>query len=68
MAEFKPCNTLGAVLDGSIVANLLFGIFTMQVHFYYRTFPKDERSLKILVILADMHTPLFWTPVFFDVH
>ena len=53
MADFKPCNTLGAILDGTIVANLLFGIFNIQVYFYYRTFPKDQCSLKILVRLLN---------------
>ena len=69
MAEFKPCNILGAILDGTIVANLLFGIFTLQVHSYYRTFSKDQRSLKILVTLAGMHvSSRLNTYVFFDVH
>ena len=60
MADSQLHNTLGALLDGAIVANLLFGIFVIQVHFYYRRFPQDQRSLKILVRLANMHIFLCW--------
>jgi hypothetical protein len=37
MAHPDPQTTFGALFDGLIVANLLFGMFTMQVHIYYRT-------------------------------
>jgi hypothetical protein len=49
MVNFIARTTLGAVLDGAILANILFGILTVQVHVYYRTFPQDRLLLKILV-------------------
>jgi hypothetical protein len=49
MANFNSKITLGALLDGVILANILFGILTVQAHVYYRTFPQDRLLLKILV-------------------
>jgi len=49
MIDIHPHTTVGALEGGVIVANLLFGVLTMQVDIYYRKFPKDRMALKILV-------------------
>jgi len=49
MHNFDLHTTLGALAGGVILANLLFGVFTLQVHIYYKKYPHDRRSLKILV-------------------
>jgi len=52
MIGLNLCYTLGTILGGTIVANLLFGIFVAQVCFYYRRFPQDQRSLKFVVAVV----------------
>ncbi|KAJ4465845.1 hypothetical protein C8R41DRAFT_906432 [Lentinula lateritia] len=41
--------TFGALLCGSFIVILLFGIFIVQVYLYYKGYPKDKLLLKILV-------------------
>ncbi|KAJ3848271.1 hypothetical protein EV368DRAFT_68419 [Lentinula lateritia] len=41
--------TFGALLCGSFIVILLFGIFIVQVYLYYKGYPKDKFLLKILV-------------------
>jgi hypothetical protein len=49
MEGFNTQTTAGVLLKGVAMANLLFGISTVQVCVYYQTFPRDRWSLKILV-------------------
>jgi hypothetical protein len=57
MKDFNPQITVGALLAGVIIANVLFGVSTVQVHVYYRTFPGDRWTLKILV--RDQHVFMY---------
>ncbi|KAJ7302612.1 hypothetical protein DFH08DRAFT_826495 [Mycena albidolilacea] len=41
--------TLGSIEIGGVVGTFLFGIITLQVHNYYRTYPADSIPLKLLV-------------------
>ncbi|KAH9846319.1 hypothetical protein C2E23DRAFT_597098 [Lenzites betulinus] len=43
-------NTFGAVLLGTFVALILYGVTLHQAHQYYRTYPDDRRALKSLVV------------------
>jgi len=42
-------NTLGAFLIGLIASSAAFGIFTSQVYTYYRVFPSDKLSYKLVI-------------------
>ncbi|KAJ3517341.1 hypothetical protein NLJ89_g571 [Agrocybe chaxingu] len=42
-------DTIGAVEIGSLFAVFLFGILTLQTHFYYLTYPNDRWTHKLLV-------------------
>lgn len=41
--------TLGSIEIGGVVSTFLFGIVTLQVWNYYRRYPADGRTLKLLV-------------------
>ncbi|KAJ7155248.1 hypothetical protein C8R46DRAFT_1356472 [Mycena filopes] len=43
-------STLGAVEVGTLLSIFLFGIVTVQVSSYYRNFPNDPWSIKLLVV------------------
>ncbi|KDQ57197.1 hypothetical protein JAAARDRAFT_207512 [Jaapia argillacea MUCL 33604] len=45
-------NTFGAAYIGSMVTLVMYGITTLQTYFYFLRFPKDERSLKVLVSIV----------------
>jgi hypothetical protein len=38
MKDFNPQTTVGALSEGVIITNLLFGVSTIQIHIHYRTF------------------------------
>lgn len=38
-------NTLGAMQIGTLVALFLFGIVSLQAHYYLETFGRDDRKL-----------------------
>ncbi|KAF7365780.1 Saposin B-type domain-containing protein [Mycena venus] len=60
--------TLGSIEIGGIVGTFLFGIITLQVHNYYRTYPADSIPLKLLVaviwFLELGHTISTWHAIF----
>ncbi|KAF7290105.1 hypothetical protein HMN09_01315700 [Mycena chlorophos] len=49
LAAFNPNPTIGALLVGTLVSYVLFGITTVQVYLYYGRFPDDRLDLKGLV-------------------
>ena len=44
-------NTIGVMVCGIMISNLLFGCLTMQVFTYYQDYPHDSWRLKTLVRL-----------------
>ncbi|KAL0952970.1 hypothetical protein HGRIS_007181 [Hohenbuehelia grisea] len=42
-------DTFGAGFIGALVTGVLYGITTLQTYFYYVSYPKDSRNLKLLV-------------------
>jgi len=42
-------NTLGALLIGTLLGVLLFGMITLQVYTYVMDYPKDKWHLKFMV-------------------
>ncbi|KAF7371213.1 hypothetical protein MSAN_00756900 [Mycena sanguinolenta] len=66
MSSLGP--TLGAIEIGAIFSTLFFGISTMQAYNYYRDYPKDRLTLKVLVIgiwsLELLHSALLWHTIY----
>ncbi|KAF7317355.1 hypothetical protein HMN09_00471700 [Mycena chlorophos] len=46
MAAFDPASTLGALLIGSLLSCLLWGIGAVQAYVYYSRYPRDSLLLK----------------------
>lgn len=44
-------STFGAMLIGSFITMVIYGITTLQMYFYYLSFPKDSYWIKLLVAL-----------------
>ncbi|KAJ7059616.1 hypothetical protein C8F01DRAFT_1254528 [Mycena amicta] len=61
-------DTLGATVVGFVVSTFLLGVLSLQVFHYYRNFPDDRRSMKILVgtvWLLDLgHTICGWMGIY----
>ncbi|KAJ7052232.1 hypothetical protein C8F01DRAFT_1261948 [Mycena amicta] len=49
MSAFDPNPTLGAVLIGTLLSTVLFGVTTMQSYLYYMHFPADAAMIKATV-------------------
>ncbi|KAJ7052245.1 hypothetical protein C8F01DRAFT_1261958 [Mycena amicta] len=49
MSAFDPNPTLGAVLIGTLLSTVLFGVTTMQTYMYYMHFPADAAMIKATV-------------------
>ncbi|KDR76332.1 hypothetical protein GALMADRAFT_247721 [Galerina marginata CBS 339.88] len=49
--SFEIQDTFGAMLIGTFVTMILYGITTLQAYFYYLSFPKDGKQTKLLVLL-----------------
>ncbi|KAJ6463466.1 hypothetical protein C8R45DRAFT_520947 [Mycena sanguinolenta] len=60
--------TLGALEIGGVFSTLLFGISTMQAYNYYRDYPKDRLTLKVMVMviwsLELVHSILLWHTIY----
>jgi len=48
-STFNPYVVIGPVVLGALVNACLFGGLVIQTYVYYANFPKDHRSIKILV-------------------
>jgi len=48
-SSFNVDKTLGALLVGTLVSYMLFGVTTTQAYIYYGRFPKDPRKMKAMV-------------------
>jgi len=51
-STFDPHTSFGPLHCGVVVANILFGILTLQANVYYKKFPHDRRLVKILVAVV----------------
>ncbi|KAF9450352.1 hypothetical protein P691DRAFT_758270 [Macrolepiota fuliginosa MF-IS2] len=49
MEAFHISNTFGVMLIGALITMSIYGITTLQVYFYYMSYPKDEWWMKWLV-------------------
>ncbi|KAF8212604.1 hypothetical protein K438DRAFT_1804846 [Mycena galopus ATCC 62051] len=47
--SFNADSTLGALLVGTLLSFVLFGVTTTQTYFYSGRFPNDSRNMKLLV-------------------
>ncbi|KAJ7083053.1 hypothetical protein B0H15DRAFT_851016 [Mycena belliarum] len=47
--SFDADSTLGALLVGTLVSYVLFGVTTTQVYIYYDRFPEDSSKMKAMV-------------------
>nr|GAT51870.1 predicted protein [Mycena chlorophos] len=52
LAAFNPNPMIGAILIGTLVSSVLYGISTAQCYLYYTRFPMDSPRLKILVAIV----------------
>ncbi|KAJ7844676.1 hypothetical protein B0H13DRAFT_2364070 [Mycena leptocephala] len=50
--SFDADSTLGALLIGTLVSYVLFGVATTQTYIYYGRFPDDSRAMKATVALV----------------
>ncbi|KAF9066523.1 hypothetical protein BDP27DRAFT_1227386 [Rhodocollybia butyracea] len=50
--------TIGAMLIGVLFATFFQGVLTVQAYIYYESFPKDKRSIKLLVCNFNLAEPL----------
>ncbi|KAF7291293.1 hypothetical protein MIND_01273200 [Mycena indigotica] len=48
---FDPNPTLGALLIGTLLGSILFGVTTAQAYIYYKRFPDDHWAIKATVVL-----------------
>jgi len=62
-------STFGAILIGSFIATMLYGLTTLQTYLYYVYYPKDSRSTKALVaiiwVLDTLHAAFMAYSVYF---
>ncbi|KAF7290103.1 hypothetical protein HMN09_01315500 [Mycena chlorophos] len=69
LAAFKPGSTIGALLVGTLVSYVLFGITTVQCYMYYGRFPDDRIGLKSLVgfvwVIELAHSAVIGAAVYF---
>jgi hypothetical protein len=49
MADLPLDSTVGAILCGVMLSNMLSGCVTIQVFIYYQNYPRDRWQLKALV-------------------
>ncbi|KAJ7624335.1 hypothetical protein DFH06DRAFT_1481644 [Mycena polygramma] len=50
--SFDVDDTFGALLIGTLVSYVLFGVATTQAHIYWGRFPDDSRKMKAMVVVV----------------